>query len=182
MSKNKKVYIPNELDEIVTANLKRHMQDKGINQVALANLVGTKKENVSLMLNLKREIGVNMIFRLAKALDISFKMLIADISETDTKGSDFFNVLQTRIKGYNFGKLSDEEKIDAVDLIEILVAILTSDDNKGKKAIRENLEYFQIAVKRKGVIAENKLSDPANETDRASPSIPDKPKAKIQGG
>jgi len=95
---------------------------------------------------------------------------------------DIFLAIKNRLGKYDFGKLSKEELVEAVDMMEMLAAILTSDDKQGWRAIKENLKYFEISVLRKDVIVENKLPDPASETDRASPSPSSNPKAKISGG
>lgn len=132
--------------------------------------------------------------RLAKYTGISLDEMLLEYPENETTAgnagipSHFLPTLHARLAKYKLETLSEERRDQLYKMLEILVQILTSEDEETKVAITANLKSFRTSVRRRDVIVGNKLADPAssidqpNETDRASPRAQGKSKTKIQGG
>jgi transcriptional regulator with XRE-family HTH domain len=132
--------------------------------------------------------------RLAKYTGISLDEMLLKSPENETIAgntgipSHLLASLHARLAKYKLETLSEERRDQLYKMLEILVQILTSEDEETKVAITANLKSFRTSVRRRDVIVGNKLPDPASsidqsdETDRASPSVPDKPQKTILGG
>lgn len=89
------------------------------------------------------------------------------------------SVIQTYVKERNPNAgLSDDDLAGLYAMVEMLVAILALGKESTKRAIRNNVEEFhRLMLQDRGIINLG-----PSETDRASPSTPDKPQKTILGG
>lgn len=171
-----------KLKQWLTNSLEIHKSGK-----ELSKKTGINDKTLSRWKNGKIPMQWALLVQLARGAGISLDELLLDIPKKEninhltSVSSRVLSLLQNRLSRYDLDSLSNEDINRLLEMVDILVGILTSLDEKTKVSICNNLDSFKELVWLKTTFVINK-SQTNQETDRASPSKPEKPKNTNLGG